>query len=127
MRRRAALLGVTYPALGALSAANRPSRQPVESAPPAGEPIRVMAVHAVSREPVPDARVFVLGQGGRVLAQSWTDADGMASLPPLAAGARPRYVLVERGWFFIVGRDWMDGLREYFMLMTPLTPPGFRE
>jgi hypothetical protein len=59
------------------------------------------------------------------LVEASTDERGIATLPPLPAASRPRYVLVDCEWYFVTGRQWVPGLLEYELLLLGLTPPGF--
>jgi len=50
-----------------------------------------------------------------------TDDHGVASLPSIGDGDRPKYVIVEHEAFFLSGLRWQPGLREYYILTTILT------
>lgn len=86
--------------------------------------IQVMAVDAKTSKRIPKARVFVLDQDGKEIAEAWTDQDGIARLPT-AASERPRYLFVECVTCFITGRPWIQGQLEYRMPLMGLSPPGF--
>jgi hypothetical protein len=86
--------------------------------------VEVVVEDLKSHHRIPRARVFVLSEEGKLLAEAWTDASGSARLPDLATEAKPKYLLVECDWFFVVGRRWLPGQMEYLMPLLPLTPPG---
>jgi hypothetical protein len=126
MRRRTALLGSTYPALGVfvsalgLDSAGRPHNASLVDG-----RVQAMVVDAKTHRRLANARVFVLSREGRQVAEARSDADGLATLPPLPSGAEAKYILAECPWYFIVGREWTQGQIEYYMPLLTLTPPGF--
>lgn len=78
-------------------------------------------VNSANHRALAGSRVFVLDENGQEIATTETDRDGVARLEPPAAGARPKYVLVEHPAFFISGVRWQSGLFEYYLLVTRLT------
>jgi hypothetical protein len=120
MNRRVFLAGTT---LGLLDCGARTAvaQKPAS----AGAGVRVRAVSAKSREWLKGARVFVIGDDGCQLAEAYTDELGIATIPQLPAGSKPRYIVVDCEWYFVTGRRWEPGLLEYQMLLLGLTPPGF--
>jgi hypothetical protein len=123
MNRRSALLGAVS-LLGAfvpVRAAQRSNQGRASVA----LPVKVMVVDSQTHEPLPKARVFVLSESGAQLAEAWSDDLGLAALPNIGNDRRPKYLLVERPFAFIMGREWLAGQREYYMPMVVLTPPGF--
>lgn len=107
----------------ALLSALRPSAGS-DSPPLSTGAVIVVVENFKTHERVHHAHVFVLGEDGHLLAEAWTDALGSARLPSLAPGAKPKYLLAEGDWFFLVGRRWLPGQLEYLMPLLPLTPPG---
>jgi hypothetical protein len=121
MKRRTILLTATYPMVAALP---RSGAETQDSAARSTH-VRVLAVDAKNRTALGKARVFVLTQDGRQVAEARAGDDGIAVLPPLPEEVRGKYVLVECPWYFIVGREWTPGQLEYYMPLMALTPPGF--
>ncbi len=85
----------------------------------------MMVVDARTRKRVSKARIFVLSETGRQLAEAWSRQDGMATLVDLGDELKAKCLLVECPWYFITGREWVSGQLDYYMPLMPLTPPGF--
>ena len=83
--------------------------------------IRVEVKDSDSHRPVQNARVTIIGADGKEVSSGATDAAGVASVAEPPSGTTPKYVLVEARQYFISGLRWIDGVREYYILMTVLT------
>jgi hypothetical protein len=85
------------------------------------ENIRIEVVNSANHRSVKGARVFVLSEGGKELASSSTNEQGIARLALLSESERPKYVVVEHPAFFLSGMRWQSRLREYYVRATVLT------
>src|SRR5262245_49225175 len=82
--------------------------------------ILVQVANGANYRAIQGARVFILGNNGRELAVTTTDAMGLAHLPLLSATEGAKYVLVEHPAFFITGMTWHPDQEEYYILATLL-------
>lgn len=69
--------------------------------------ITIIAVESSSHSELQGARVFVLGESGRELAATTTDAHRRATLSVPILDDRPKYVFVAHPHYFISGTKWL--------------------
>ena len=126
MERRKVLIGAVYPLLGAFMPARAEQGGSSSTFPSSADGrVQVPAVDAKTRKRLSKAHVFVLSEASERLADAWSGDDGIAMLPNLAEELKAKYLLVECPWYFITGREWVSGQREYYMPLMALIPPGF--
>lgn len=78
---------------------------------PSASTVRVEVVDLATRAAIVGARVFVLSEDGKELVQVQTGQDGLAQLPILDPGLRPKYLLVHHPSFYISGEIWRGASR----------------
>lgn len=88
----------------------------------AGSWIRVIVEDAREpHNPVKEARVFIVTKDGQERTIAETDELGTAKFLVADVPTEPKYLLVESGHHFIGGVRWMEGMREYYILLNIAT------
>lgn len=98
----------------------------VHPVPPGRVDERVVDVIVKDRDThdlVARAKVMILREDGRIIAQSRTDEWGVARIPVLPASSKAKYVLVDADPYFLSGTRWMEGMREYWIEMSLFAVP----
>jgi hypothetical protein len=73
-----------------------------------------------SGHPLQGAKVFILSEGGKILSEGVTDANGEAVIRKPDRSERPAFLLAEKEWYFLGGVRWDQGFDERLIHLAPL-------
>lgn len=65
--------------------------------------------------------MFIVSADGKELASTLTDDEGRAYFTPLNQDSTAKYILVDADGYFIGGTRWIEGLRDYFIILATAT------
>lgn len=88
---------------------------------PRSDAICIVVLDADSRRGIPNARVLTVSSRGLIDTGVVTDELGEASIATQTGDVR--YIIVDHDSYFIGGLRWMEGVREYYILLKIATIP----